>query len=351
MCVRMIPAIPSRPIVPHDEPQLQGAEPAAELDAVVHVIHCARILGGSQVFGNQREGPAQNFRPAGVERAQIDRREQPFVRIHHQRIAHARRRPGSLATREPPPPRRRKPRPRAATRRIPRPHRRPRSPDRCWRSTWCPRSERCRTASCRRAGPLPCASRSTSTRMRKASSTGILRMLSWPIPSVMPAFSTEECACSDVYITRPPALPRVRDSRIGHLARRRDSVQRADRRGVVDDSEEFRGQPDPLAQPSERHLFQFRQRGAAFPQHAVDVERRRQHLGENAGLRRRNREVGVESADDSNASARARWSCSKSSRMASMRFAVIGRVRRQPVDQVARLAWPASTGYWRMFSR
>ncbi len=55
-------------------------------------------------------------------------------------------------------------------------------------------------------------SRNTSTRMRNASSTGILRMLSWPIPSVMPAFSTEECACSEVYITKPGALPRVRDS-------------------------------------------------------------------------------------------------------------------------------------------
>ncbi len=48
--------------------------------------------------------------------------------------------------------------------------------------------------------------------MRNASSTGILRMLSWPIPSVMPAFSTDECACSEVYITSPGAFPRVRDS-------------------------------------------------------------------------------------------------------------------------------------------
>ncbi len=119
-------------------------------------------------------------------------------------------------------------------------------------------------------------------------------MLSWPMPSVMPAFSTDECACSEVYITRPRRIAARAGFRIRHLARRRDGVQGADGSGVVDDAEEFLGQAHPLAQPPERHLFELGERGAALPQHAVDIEPGGQHLGENPRLRGRDGEVGEE---------------------------------------------------------
>ena len=53
-------------------------------------------------------------------------------------------------------------------------------------------------------------------------------------------------------------------------------------------------QPEQLAQPVERSELELRRGGRRLPQHRVHVERRNQHLGQDAGCRRRDREVGEE---------------------------------------------------------
>ena len=50
---------------------------------------------------------------------------------------------------------------------------------------------------------------STSGRMAKFSSTSISRKLSRPSPAIRTSFSTEECACDDVYATNFPSQPRL----------------------------------------------------------------------------------------------------------------------------------------------
>jgi hypothetical protein len=51
---------------------------------------------------------------------------------------------------------------------------------------------------------------STPARISKRSFTGTWRTRSWPMPSAMAPFSTEECDCSDVYSTRLEGTPRRR---------------------------------------------------------------------------------------------------------------------------------------------
>ena len=77
----------------HHQPQGQGAEGAAELNTVVHVI--GRRVGvragrgadvGAQVLGHQAERRAQHLRAAGEQHAATHRREQPLVRVDDDRI-------------------------------------------------------------------------------------------------------------------------------------------------------------------------------------------------------------------------------------------------------------------------
>ncbi len=73
-------------VVAHHKPELEGAEAATQRNTVIHEIHNARIFGGTQELGDQREGALEDFRLTGVEHAQVDRDAHPLVRIHHQRI-------------------------------------------------------------------------------------------------------------------------------------------------------------------------------------------------------------------------------------------------------------------------
>ena len=69
-----------------DHPELEGPEPAAELDAVIHIIDDLVAVLRGQVLGDQGERPAQDLRLPGEEHRAVHGREQPFVRVHHQRV-------------------------------------------------------------------------------------------------------------------------------------------------------------------------------------------------------------------------------------------------------------------------
>ena len=78
------------------------------------------------------------------------------------------------------------------------------------------------------------------------------------------------------------------------LARRRERVQRGDRRRVVDDSLEVATQAEQLPEPAKRDLFELRRRRRRPPQHRLNVERGGQELREDAGRAAGDREIGEE---------------------------------------------------------
>ena len=73
------------PIVAEDEPQLERAKPASELDPVIHVVGHV-LLGRLQILGNQREGLTKHLRLWRVQHAAVDRSEEPLVWIEHERV-------------------------------------------------------------------------------------------------------------------------------------------------------------------------------------------------------------------------------------------------------------------------
>ena len=91
----------------------------------------------------------------------------------------------------------------------------------------------------------------------------------------------------------------ARSAEIAHvkaerLARGRQCMQSRNAGGVVDHTEKALGQAQRVAQPFERDFFDFGRRRRGPPQHPVDVERRRQQLGEHGRLRASDGEVGEE---------------------------------------------------------
>ncbi len=70
--------------------------------------------------------------------------------------------------------------------------------------------------------------------MRYASSTGIFRNPSWPIPRTIAAFSTDEWVCSEAYIRRRawPTSPRRRASSPGTASRAAARATRTDDEAV-----------------------------------------------------------------------------------------------------------------------
>ena len=185
------------PEVPQDHPQFQRAEAPPELDAGVHQVPHARVpFARLEVLGCERERLAEHVHPPAIQHAQVERREQPLVRIDHESNRPGRRRAGS--TRSPAPSRRRPRRRhrRAATRARARRWPRPPRPDRCSCSTCCRRSRRRRSAGSPAARSAAMAFASSSGRMRNSPSAGMRVSASWPRPSRMTALSTELCACS-----------------------------------------------------------------------------------------------------------------------------------------------------------
>src|SRR5205814_4846963 len=79
--------------IPDHEPELERAEAAAEGDAVVHEIGDAGAFADDEILRDVLEGALQQVGTTCVECRAIDRREQPLVRIHNQRL-------GAVATSE-----------------------------------------------------------------------------------------------------------------------------------------------------------------------------------------------------------------------------------------------------------
>ena len=182
--------------VPHDHPELQRAEPPPELDAGVHQILHARVpFARLEVLGRQRERLAEHIHPPAIEHAQVERREQPLVRVDHDRVGLLRRRAGSIR---------------------PGHHRgdagisgvdvQPDVLARADRGDLSTGStlvvDVVPTVATTAIGMIPAARSaamafaSSSGRMRNSSSAGIRVSASWPRPSRITALSMEECACS-----------------------------------------------------------------------------------------------------------------------------------------------------------
>ena len=198
MCSAQPRAQAFRAEVAQDHPQLQRAEPPAELHAGVHQVPHRAGLGRPQVLGRERERLAQHVHPPAVERAQVERREEPLVRVDDERVGAVRAGEDAAGTRGPSPPRRRRRSRRAARRLRARRSRRSPAPDR--RSSW----TSCRRWRRRRSGTMPAARSSAmavAQRVRRASGTrasdGIFRSASWPRPSRITALSIDECAWSE----------------------------------------------------------------------------------------------------------------------------------------------------------
>src|SRR6185436_12680165 len=68
--------------IANNEPKLQGAESAPELNAVVHSVLHGALVAGFQIFRNERECVFQNSKIAAIQHRKVERREEPFVRIH-----------------------------------------------------------------------------------------------------------------------------------------------------------------------------------------------------------------------------------------------------------------------------
>jgi hypothetical protein len=67
------------------------------------------------------------------------------------------------------------------------------------------------------------------------------------------------------------------------FARRRHRVQRGNRRGVVNDPLERRGEPNQLPEPAERDRLEFGRGGRRAPQHGLLVEGGCEKIGEHTG--------------------------------------------------------------------
>ena len=65
----------------------------------------------------------------------------------------------------------------------------------------------------------------------------------------------------------------------------RERVHDSNRGGVVKNATKLVRQTKPMPQPVEHERFQFRRRRRSAPRHGIDVERRRDHVGEQAGRR------------------------------------------------------------------
>ena len=102
------------PYDPQNHPELERAKAAAELHARVHQIPDGACSGRPQILGCERERLAQDVHAPAVERAEIERREQPLVRVDDERVGAFGACQQVRVRRQHRRPRRRTPRPRAA---------------------------------------------------------------------------------------------------------------------------------------------------------------------------------------------------------------------------------------------
>src|SRR5204862_6798927 len=67
-------------------PELERAEAATELHAVVGAVAHRFLFGRAKVFGDEGEGAAQQREPRAVERREVEGREEPLVRVRDERV-------------------------------------------------------------------------------------------------------------------------------------------------------------------------------------------------------------------------------------------------------------------------
>src|SRR5205823_12819758 len=72
-----------------DHPRFQRPKPAAELDAVSHIIFLRLDRVAAQIFRHQCEDASQSLDIAHIKHAKIERNEKSFVRIHDDGIGFA----------------------------------------------------------------------------------------------------------------------------------------------------------------------------------------------------------------------------------------------------------------------
>ena len=281
-------------------PELQGAEPAAELHAGVHqVAHAGVVLRRPQELGGQGERGPYIVHSAAVEGTQIERREQPLVRIHDDgvrppaavhHVAHAGREGGG-------------PRigrvdvePRASVlseaigNRLDRidAGRRRRPDRRDDRHRYRSRRPVRRHRLAQRVGPHP------EPAVHRNLADGVQaqperhhRLVDHGVRLIGGVDGERRQVVAPCY----PAGP---DVRRGPVARGGQGMQGRDRRGVVDHAFEGVRQSQQLPEPAERHFLQFRGGGRRPPQHRLDVEGGGEKLGQNAGRAAGDGEVGEE---------------------------------------------------------
>src|SRR5207237_8781719 len=76
----------SRAEATNDHPQLERAEAAAKLDAVIHKVDYGLALRRDEVLMHQREGALEDLGLGREERRAVERREEPFVRVDNERV-------------------------------------------------------------------------------------------------------------------------------------------------------------------------------------------------------------------------------------------------------------------------
>jgi hypothetical protein len=77
---------PFEPIAPNHKPQLQGPEPASQLDTPVAVVHNLGVLSGPQILRSHLEGAEQRLAVAHEIGATIEVHQHPFMRIEYEAV-------------------------------------------------------------------------------------------------------------------------------------------------------------------------------------------------------------------------------------------------------------------------
>src|SRR5215204_1601660 len=73
--------------IAHYEPELQRAKTSPELNAVVHSVFHATLVTRFQILWDERERFLHLTQIPAIKDRKIERREQPLVRISHDRVS------------------------------------------------------------------------------------------------------------------------------------------------------------------------------------------------------------------------------------------------------------------------
>ena len=287
-----------RPEMAQDRPELQRPEPPAELHAGVHQVADRARFRRPQVVGRQRERRAHDVHAAAVERAEVERREEPLVRVDHEGVRPAAAVEDVLRLRD----QGRDPgvgrvdvQPQALVRaeagdgvdRV----------DAGGRGGAHRGDHRQRGHAARAVGRDRLPQRvgpHAELRVRRDPGQRVVAESERHdrlVDRRMRLFGGVDAQRPEV---RAPGQPPRADAGHRPVPGRGQRVQAGDGRRVVDDPLERVGQAEKLPQPAQRHLFELGRGGRRPPQHRLHVQGGRQELGEHPGGGARDGEVGEE---------------------------------------------------------